>query len=397
MLLPCLATLLPGAVLTFEPPVAYDCSNNLATFTLVWSGASGSVDLRVLTPDGPSMTGLAAASGTAVSGAWVTDGMQFYLVNQAGRVEASALARVRCGSTPRTIDQGLRRGSYFPLQVGNTWVYRLNDRIVTNSFVTRTVSGTESINGNTYFVVQDFYPGQDPKIVRLRGDNKDVIRAWNGTADEMYIDPDRASAQSACSGTVGRFDDCVAVATQGLLGTSSTYARGIGLLKYQAFLNSGSSGGFSDSLDLVEARLDGIALASPATRLSVSIEFPDLDITGRNAPNCAVPLYCVACGLVGSDPQGTYRPCVQTRAESSFSGPHTLQLQLFSPSGTLVYETGVEVASNSALRYLRLPLYVSAPGSRDFQILPPGIYRLVARMFAAGVEIGTDTLTVRLR
>jgi lysyl endopeptidase len=46
---------------------------------LSWNAIKSQVQIRVLSPTGPPMTGIEAASGTAVSGDWVTEGMLFYL------------------------------------------------------------------------------------------------------------------------------------------------------------------------------------------------------------------------------------------------------------------------------------------------------------------------------
>ncbi len=144
-----LPALLPAATLTLSPPVAYECTNNEAVLTVTWSGASGPVQVHLLRPDGPALTALADPSGSTMTGPWVGDGLQFYLVNQAGGVEAQATASVRCGATARTIDTGLAQGSYFPLSAGNTWVYRVNTRQVTSDYMVRAITGTQTVDGVT--------------------------------------------------------------------------------------------------------------------------------------------------------------------------------------------------------------------------------------------------------
>jgi hypothetical protein len=178
--------------------------------------------------------------------------------------------------------------------------------------------------------------------------------------------------------------------------TTTTFVRGLGLASMQTNLLAGSSGGFSNGLDLVEARLDGVVLALPASRLTLAIDNPVLDLTNQKAPNCAVPCYFAACGLAGADPAGTYRPCVETRVETSYAVAHSVQLQLFNPSGGLVYNTTADVDASGGLEYFRLPLYTSPAQSSSFALLPPGGYKLAARMLVAGVEIGVDSLTIRI-
>jgi hypothetical protein len=390
-----LSTLLPAATLTLSPAVAYECSNNDAVLTATWSGASGPVQVHVIKPDGPAFTALSDPSGSAMTGPWVTDGMQFFLVNQNGGVEATATATVRCGSTVRTIETGLAGGSYFPLQLGNTWVYRSNSRVITNDYVIRTITGTQVVSGITYFVLTE--QSVNPSTTLLRGDNNGVIHVLNGGVDQVFLDPSN-QATGPFFGVLGVFNNTITVPqNSGQVQRSLTYARGIGLVGLSEQLLAGSSGGFSQSLDLIEARIDGITLSLPTSRLSVSFESPVFDLTNQKAPNCAVPLYCVACGLLGADPPGTYRPCVQTRLESSYSGPHSLQLQFFNGSGTLVYDTTVTVDGTGTLRYLRLPLYTSPTAAGPFQILPTGLYKLVGRMIASGAEVGVDSVQVLLQ
>jgi hypothetical protein len=182
---------------------------------------------------------------------------------------------------------------------------------------------------------------------------------------------------------------------------SSVFVRGVGLASEQSNLNAGSSGGFFQSLTLVEARLDGVVLAQPAARLSLAIENPVLDVTNQKAPNCTVPCYFVACGLLpGADPPGTYRPCAETRVETSYGVGHSVQLQLFDPAGTLVNSTTADVSSAGGLEYISLPLYTTpdtTPPSSKLTVLAPGLYRLAARLLVAGVEVGVDSLTVRIQ
>jgi hypothetical protein len=131
--------------MTISPVIIHDCIDGHAAATLTWSGATGPVDLHVIKAGGPSMTGLTGPSGTAMTGQWVSDGLQFFLVDQSGIVEATATAKVRCGGSARTIETGLAGGSYVPLQVGNTWVYRVNNRQITNDYLVRTIAGTQIV------------------------------------------------------------------------------------------------------------------------------------------------------------------------------------------------------------------------------------------------------------
>ena len=63
--------------------------------------------------------------------------------------------------------------SYFPLAVGNHWVYRVNDRQSTSRYVIWRVTRAESIEGTLWFVVaQTPAESQEPGAgeVRYRSD-----------------------------------------------------------------------------------------------------------------------------------------------------------------------------------------------------------------------------------
>lgn len=143
--------------------------------------------------------------------------------------------------------------------------------------------------------------------------------------------------------------------------------RGIGLVKSESRLLTGSSGGFAIGLELVEARLDGgLRLTVPAPLVSLSIEATVLNVSGRQVTNCAVPSYCVACGLIGADPPGTYKPCAQARVEAS----KPAELEVRNALGATVFRAP---SSQAVFRYVQLPLY-----SKPNEPLLPGLYTLVA-------------------
>ena len=87
------------------------------------------------------------------------------------------------------------------------------------------------------------------------------------------------------------------------------FAAGVGLVSSQSTLLSGSSGGFAQSMDLVDAGIaPNTVITTGADGLELSVERTDLDATGRQVTNCAIPCYFVACGLGGADLPGTYKP-----------------------------------------------------------------------------------------
>ncbi len=66
-------------------------------------------------------------------------------------------------------------GSYFPLAVGNTWIYKYNDRIVTASYVVETISGQQYVAGQFYYVLTQTSPGPATTLALLRADSSGVI------------------------------------------------------------------------------------------------------------------------------------------------------------------------------------------------------------------------------
>jgi hypothetical protein len=391
LLICCAAILSSGATLTVTPAVISDCFSDIVGIaTLTWSGASGPVQIRVGRPTGPAMTSVVGPSGTAVTGAWVSNGLMFYLVDQAGNVEASATAQVKCGSAPPTVDQGLGGGSYFPLAIGNTWVYKYSNRFVTASYITQTISDQQYIKGQIYYVLTQ----DGSTIALLRADSSGVIWQYNSAGDQVYLDPG-TSATSAYSGALGIFNDAIIPPPQvagGLIQTISTYARGIGLVGSQSQMLSGSSGGFTEGLDLVDVRIDGFHLSVPAPKIALSIENTTLDLTRQLAPNCAVPCYFAACSLApGADPPGTYRPCAQARIDTSAEvAGYTVLLELLNSTGTPVFQSSIE----NGLNYVRVPLYT---GQTPFTLLPPGSYTLAGSIVLGGATLASSTILVNIQ
>lgn len=378
------AMLTSGATLTITPPLISTCVSGLGVATLTWSGATGSPQINVGQPTGIPLTGVLGPSGSAVTGLWVTDGMSFYLVDRSGAVEASATAQVKCGAPP-VVDQGLASGSYFPLAVGNTWVYKYNSRFLTASYIVETISGQQSIAGQSYYTLTQTSPGPSVTIALLRSDSNRVIYQYTNGTDQVYLDPNSAAAANY-SGALGVFTDAIKQIAQGLIQTTSTYARGIGLVNSNSTMLSGSSGGFTQSLDLVDVRVDGFHLSIPAPNIALSIDNPSPDLTHQLASNCAVPCYFVACALVpGTDPPNTYRPCRQVRVDANAD----VLLELLDSTGKAVFQTTTPTPA-----YVRLPLYT---GQTPLTLLPPGTYSLTGSILQGATTLATSTIMVQIQ
>jgi len=389
---------LSAALLTSGATLTISCVDTLNVATLTWSGATLPVQINVGQTSGPPMTGLLPASGSLVTGPWVSDGLNFYLVDQSGNVEASATASVYCANTPPTIDQGLASGSYFPLAVGNTWVYKFNNRQITASYIIQSISNIIYANGQIYYVLSQTSPALQTPLAMLRADPSGVIYQLAGSGEQVYVDPTSAGI-AAYQGALGVFNDAIIPPAQvagGLIQTTSTYARGIGLVNSQSTMLSGSSGGFTQSLDLVDVKVDGFHLSVPVPKISLSIDNPFPNISNQLAPHCAVPCYFVACNLApGADPTGTYRPCGQVRVDASAEVPfYTVLLELLDSTGTVVFQSSQQSLAVSSLNYVRLPLYT---GQTPFTLLSPGIYSLVGKMTLGNTTLATSTIQVTVQ
>jgi hypothetical protein len=161
-------------------------------------------------------------------------------------------------------------------------------------------------------------------------------------------------------------------------------------------LETGSSGGFTEGLDLVDVQVNGFHLSVPAPKISLSIENTTLDLTDKLAPNCLLPCYFAACGL-GSpvDPPGTYRPCAQTRIETTGAAAgYTVLLELLDSGGKTVFQSSTQPASATNLDYIRLPLYT---GQTPFTLLPPGNYNLVGTMTLGGATLASSSIAVQIQ
>jgi hypothetical protein len=164
--------------------------------------------------------------------------------------------------------------------------------------------------------------------------------------------------------------------------------------------SGGSSGGFTDGLDLVDVRVDGVHLSVPAPKIGLSIENTDLDLTDQLVPNCAIPCYYGACGI-GSpyDKPGVYRPCAQTRIDaSSATAGYAVLLQLLDSGGNVVFQNSLTAPVASTLNYVRVPLYTMPVPNPNypFVLLPAGDYKLVGSIMNGSTTEATSSIAVHI-
>lgn len=306
------------------------------------------------------------------------------------------------------VQAALAAGTYFPLDIGDRWVYRIDNRAVTATYETWRMDRTEVINGETWSVMEIENAGGLLGESRFRTDSAGRVYILTGSGDQLFLDPTaqpqpgpelQITGQLASYQTAfGTFQDAIGYQNQlnVLILENGTLVRGIGLASSVQQMLSGSSGGFTEGRTLVEAWLGGgLHLGTGMPSLQLSMESLTLDVSGNNVTNCVVPCYFVACGLVPtSDPPGTYKPCARARVSLSSwpaGASRAVELQLTAPGGANVYQQTytADAAPDDAVFYVQVPLY-SAPN----QPFPPGAYQLTA---TTGDSAAQSSLTVQIR
>jgi hypothetical protein len=301
----------------------------------------------------------------------------------------------------------LATGTYFPLDVGDRWVYREDLRVATATYQTWRVDRTETVSGNTYSVIAIEGPYGFYGESWFRADSSGRVYLLTGAGDQLFLDPTVTAPNSgqvqltgtgAPSATAwGTFPDTASYINyvDELDIETGVLARGIGLLTSTTILNTGSSGGDTLIRTLVEADVaGGIHFPALQSTMELSLESLNLDVSGMKVTNCAIPCYFVACYLAGADPAGTYKPCAQARVALknwSASQSRTVTLQLLAPGGSAAFNSTLTMDSSptDSVTFLQVPLY-SAPN----QPLAPGTYRLSA---ATADGTAQSALTVKIQ
>jgi hypothetical protein len=301
------------------------------------------------------------------------------------------MASLLPAQTPAVL-AALATGTYFPLDVGDRWVYRIDDRSITASYQTWRVDRTETLNGETFSVIAIEGPGTFYYESWFRAGSDGRVYTPSGEGEQLFLDPGNQSASGALLEVTGRgggstafgnFTDglyYVNATPSSLLRETGTLIRGVGLISSTTDMLTGSSGGFTQGRTLVEASLaGGIHFPALSSAVALGIESLDLDVSGAKVTNCAVPCYFVACGMMpGADPQGTYKPCAQARVELAnwpAGASRSVRLQLLAPDATAAYDRmlALDASPDRSVTFIQIPLY-SAPNVP----LAAGAYQLVA-------------------
>jgi len=298
-------------------------------------------------------------------------------------------------------------GSYFPLDVGDRWVYREDDRISTAQYQTWRVDRTATANGTAYSVMAIEGPGTFYAEYWFRADSSGRVYILSGNGDQLFLDPNLLAPNSgqvqltgqggAVTTPLGTFPDTVNyVNPMGLERETGTLARGVGLLSSMTDLETGSSGGLTLARTLVEAALaGGNQYPAQTSSIGLGMESLDLNVSGKQVTNCAVPCYFVACYMgFGTDPPGTYKPCARARVAlrnwpAGLS--RTVRLELLASDGSAAFDQTLtmDAAPVESVTFIQVPLY-SAPN----QPLPAGAYQLSAKT-ADGAAQSAVGVTIR--
>jgi len=269
--------------------------------------------------------------------------------------------------------------------------------------VTRRVTRTEIIGGKLWFIVAD---GSVETPYRIDELGRVFQLDFRGN-EFLWLDPTPTPDPSATlkvlykgvpfRNALGAFQDSLQYQISGFLSENGTFVRGIGFISKSQNLNAGSSGGFSESLDLAWARIGpNLRFGTPAIGIELSVESLDLDVSGNGVTNCAVPCYFPACGIgPGADPPNTYKPCFQAGVRlhdpSPLESARIVAIDLLDSTGASVFHSTQQLTTGDeqedGVIYQQVPLY-TAPNAP----IPPGTYQV-----RATVESSTAQTALRVR
>jgi hypothetical protein len=380
---------------SLHPPVITDCdSAGFGLTTVQWADPGGGLVQVLVGTAGVSFTGRVPASGSSTTGVWVSNGLPFVLVDAAGNQLASTTAQVLCSPSGGPVAAGLAAASYLPLDIGNRWIYLTNSRFLTAQYTQWLVTGAQTVGGQLWFVIQVSASGVQSSStgtqMLMRQDESGRIYILQNGQASLWLDPNTPQDPSAQLQVTGRgpqqnplgafADGLNYVNSQVLSQETGTIVRGLGLTSSYANELGGSDGGFSQSLALVEARIDGhLLFATQASSLELSMEAAAFDVTHGLVTNCILPCYFAACGLGGPqpDPPGTYKPCFKTGVKlGAVASTASVNLDVLDASGNVLAQTTLSLIPDDSGRtegYYQMPLY-TAPN----QPFAPGNYRLSA-------------------
>jgi hypothetical protein len=193
-------------------------------------------------------------------------------------------------------------------------------------------------------------PGTISGETLFRADDHGRVYILTGAGEQLFLDttntPDKSAVlqitgpPGSFRTDLGTFGDSLSYRNliNSLLVENGTLVRGVGVVASEQDMLTGSSGGFFEARTLIEASLaGGLHFSLNASSLQLGIESLNLNVSGRQVTNCAIPCYFAACGLVpGTDPPDTYKPCARARIELRnwpAGANRAVRLQLFASNG----------------------------------------------------------------
>lgn len=403
----------------FNPSVITTCQNGLGQGTLTWSAPTGlPVQIRVDSAQGPAMTGIEPSQGSETTGPWVKNRQMFYLVTTDGRTLTTTTAQLNCGGSPDTLRTYSDSASWMPLQVGNQWVYDVGafglDR--TAGYVTWRITGTQTVNGLDYFVLEQSNLGNQPNALLLRLDAQGRYYQIRQTgtqlsAESLWLDPvTRASEAELHAGIPfdpGTIDPAwgfparqlnySGIQSGGVL--TGYFTQGIGITSF-SIIPIDPSGTGPANWSLVEAKINGVLRFSRnKAAVELSTAQNSFNTSQQQTPNCVRP--CTL--LIGCPVTPSYLPCfganlrIADPAASQYEGQYTVQMSLLNAGGTAVYQSTRPLPSGQSLgEWLtgqQVPLFTT-----DGTLLPPGTYQLQASALRPdGTSVGTAQITIRVQ
>jgi hypothetical protein len=298
---------------------------------------------------------------------------------------------------------------YFPLEVGNQWVYR---SVIGQVFRTVSISGTQPVNGVTYAVM--LQNADPPTSALYRNDGAGKIYLYDSMRQQEVLAYDFTNSGPAPSGPVGAlgtfasignysgplgvFNDAYTI-QQVAYGTtmSTTFLPYIGQVASSFSLNQGSAGLVPPMVEnLVYARINDITvLTTQDWGFGITLDRAVYHLQLGQTGDCELLLLPLAA------PSALfYHPCAQVRLTLRLKGSDPVQLSfptqqlyelklqdpsgnaIWTLSGTKTYGAGPRnlVVGPGEVNFVELmPLTVSA-NTVPAALLAPGTYNLSATL-----------------
>jgi hypothetical protein len=261
---------------------------------------------------------------------------------------------------------------WLPLQTGNYWLYSSDSRFTTRQHHTLRVLGPYELAGRVYCQLED-RTGDSLSHRFLRVDAQGRIYQYfvGAIAETLLLDPSQAQdlpyqGPLNLEGKLIQFNG-----VNPFLRTRYEFAAGVGLVSLLESLIAGSSGGFSFSETLLEAKIGDKIYRTPLG------DDPQLSLsTDSIFANCAIPCYYAACGL-GSpvDPPRTIKPCLRTRMQVS-RAPAGAALVLELRRNDSVYRSRFALLMEDTVFFDSVPFYTQSRIGAPVTLLESGEYVL---------------------